>query len=568
MTNDQSELGGHDDLDESVLSNVRIADEDLEVEDSHKKAAKKKAKKLAKSQLSDADKKRIKRKKIIMSVAAVSSIVIALLAIPYTRWPILNTLGIRSSVQFTVVEKKDKLPLNNASILLDDEYFTTTNEFGQAEFENVRLGNHELSVRKNGYSREDISITTGITTSSHKVELISIGVKVNLDIRNWLTGESIAGAKVSLGEDAAVSDKTGRASIVVPPDSEDKVQLSVAADGYLTQTVPIRVGVESKEVSLVSSAKNYFVSKRDGKYDIFSSHIDGANQQKVIEATGKEDPDLLQFSVHRSNRFGVLVANRDGRVTNNRVVAGVYVIDFSNNTLKKIDEGSDVRLLDWGNDVIAYQITNPDLNYDDPALTRLVSYNVVSGRKSQVAQANYFSAALVAQNTVFYARADGYREDANSPLTSVELSKGTSRTYLDDVIPSYLTRANYDQLTLYGSNSQYYSINAGTGSVRVIDRRVDTDVHFGLNPNGAEVLWAETRDGQGTLLARSVKEDNTRTVTKLSGLTGPVRFVTDRLAVVRVVTTTETADYLVDVPTAKTAKIVDVSNIRFVGSIL
>ncbi|MCA9308838.1 hypothetical protein KC973_00520 [Candidatus Saccharibacteria bacterium] len=568
MTSKQSDMGGHDDLDEALLKDVHIADEDLEVDDKHSKHAKKKAKKLSKSQLSDTDRKRIKRKKVLIIGGIFLAIVITLLAVPFTRWPILNALGLRSSIQFTVVEKTDKLPLNSASILLDDEYFTTTNEFGQAEFENVRLGQHTLSVRKNGYSREDISITSGLTTSAHKIELISIGVKVNLDIRNWLTGDSIAGAKISLGEDAAVSDKTGRASIVVPPDSEDKVQLAVAADGYLTQTVPIRVGVESKEVSLVSNAKNYFISNRDGKYDIFSSNIDGTGQQKAIEATGKEDPDLLQFSVHRGNRFAVLVANRDGRVTNNRVVAGVYIVDFASNTLKKIDDGSDVRLFDWGDDAIVYQMTNPDLNYDDPALTQLISFNVVTGRKSQVAQANYFSAALVAQNTVFYARADGYREDANSPLTSLELSKGTSRTYLDGIIPSYLTRANYDQLTLYGTNSQYYSINAGSGSTRTIDRRVDNDLHYGLNPNGAEVVWAETRDGQGTLLSRSTKQDNTRTVTKLSGLTSPVRFVTDRLAVVRVVTTTETADYLVDVPTTKTSKIVDVSNIRFVGTIL
>lgn len=568
MTSKQADTGGHDDLDEALLNDVRIADEDLEVEDKQSKHAKKRAKKLSKSQLSDSDRKRIKQKKLLIAGSIVSAIIVLLLIVPFTRWPILNALGIRSSVQFTVVESKDKLPLNNASILLDDEYFTTTNQSGYAEFENVRLGQHTLSVRKNGYSREDISITSGITTSSHQVELLSIGIKVNLDIRNWLTGDSIAGAKVSLGEDAVVSDKTGRASIVVPPDSEDKIKLTIAADGYLTQTVPINVGVDSKEVSLVSGAKNYFVSKRDGKYDIFSSNIDGTGQQKVIEATSKEDPDLLQFSVHRGNRFAVLVANRDGRVTNNRVVAGVYVIDFSNNSLKKIDEGSDVRLLDWGDDVIVYQMTNPNLNYDDPALTQLISFNVISGRKSQLAQANYFSAALVAQNTVFYARADGYREDANSPLTSVELSRGTSRTYLEGVIPSYLTRASYDQVTLYGTNSQYYSINVAGGNTRTIDRRVDNNLHYGLNPNGAEVLWAETRDGQGTLLARSVKQDNTRAVVKLSGLTGPVRFVTDRLAVARVVTTTETADYLIDVPTAKTAKIVDVSNIRFVGTIL
>lgn len=552
-------------FEDNNFDDVHISDDDLISDDKNSKSAKKKSKKLSKSQLSDADLKKLKRKKWLIASAATMVIILLPLIIPFTRWPILNALGIRSTMTFEVIEKDDKIPLSNASIWLDETYFTTTDEFGAGKFENTRLGPHNIRIQKNGYSREDLTVVTGITETKDTVEVKAIGIKVNLDIRNWLTGEPIAGATVGVNKDTVKSDKTGRASIVIPPDDDHKIKLSVGATGYLSQTVKPPHSSDSKEVALVADAKDYFISKRDGKFDFFSSNIDGSGQQKIIEATGKEDPDFLQFSIHRGNRFGVLVANREAKVVNNRVVAGIYIIDLSTSNLKKIDEGSDVRLLEWGDDTIVYQKSDPNLKYDDPGFSKVSSYNVANSKQKQLAQANYFSVALVAQNYLYYAGADGYREEANTPLTSIELSSGATKTILDGRIPTGLTRSNYDALTLLADDSNFYNVSVKGGQVKQIDRRVDSALNFGLNPNGAQVLWAEQIDGQGALMMRSVSNDDKRVVKKLSGLKGPIRWVTDRLAVVRVVTTTETADYLVDVPTAKSAKVVDVSEVKFVG---
>lgn len=555
-------------FDEPVLDGVHISDEDLEQDDSKSKQAKKQAKKLARSQLSDDELKHLRRKKWLIGGGAFLGIIVILMAIPLSRWFILNSFGIRSTMKFEVVEQTDKIPVSNVSILLDDTYFTSTDSSGNAKFENVKLGSHSIVVTKNGYSRDEISTTVGLVTNTTKLEVKAIGIKVNLDVRNWLTTDAIAGATVSLQKDTVKSDKTGRASIVVPPDSTSKTLLQVSAPGYQTQNVPVTSGVESKEVALVSDSRDYFVSKRDGKYDIFSSYVDGTDQKKVIEATGREDGDFLQFTMHRGNRYGILVANREGKVTNNRVVAGVYVIDFASNALRKIDEGSDLQLLDWGDDTIVYQKSEPSLNYDDPSFSRLEQYNPLTGKQKQIAQANYFSAAIVAQNKIFYAGASGYTADANTPLTSIDLGNGSVKTYLADRIPSGVTRSNYDALTLLVDDNSYHAIAIKTGYVSNIDRRVDTTLRYGLSQVGSQVLWADKRDGQGTLLVRSTNQEDTKTVTKLSGLTSPTRWVSDRLAVVRVVTTAETADYLVDVPSGRTIKIVDVSDVRQVGSVL
>lgn len=555
-------------FDEAELTDVHISDEDLQSVDDQSKEAKKRAKKLAKSQLTDGERSQLKRKKILIA-AGVAVVLIGLpLAIPASRWTLFNTLGFRSTMKFTVVEQQDKIPVSNVSILLDGTYFTSTDASGNAILENTKLGRHSLVVTKNGYSREDLSVSNSFGTNTTKLEVKAIGIKVNLDVRNWLTNEPISGATVGLDKDTVKSDKTGRASIVVPPDSTSKTLLQVTAPGYQSSQVPVTSGVESKEVALVSDSKDYFISKRDGKFDIFSSFVDGSKQQKIIEATGREDGDFLQFTVHRGNRYGILVANRDGKVINNRVVAGLYVIDFTTASIRKIDEGSDVQLLDWADDAIVYQKSNPNLKYDDPAFSQLGYFNPNTGKQKQLSQANYFSAALVAQNKVFFSGANGYSSDGNTALTSIDLSSFATRTYLPDRTPTSVTRANFDALTLLVDDNSYHSVSIKNGSVSNIDRRVDSPLRYGLSPSGGQVLWADKRDGQGTLLTRSTGGEDTKTVTKLSGLTSPTRWVSDRLAVVRVVTTTETADYLVDVPTGKTIKIVDVSDVRQVGVVL
>ncbi|MCB9822925.1 carboxypeptidase regulatory-like domain-containing protein [Candidatus Nomurabacteria bacterium] len=565
MTNDDKSTDKALEFEDSNFEDVHISDDDLISDDKNFKSAKKKAKKLVRSQLSDSDLKKLKRKKLLIVSAIALLIILLPLMIPFTRWPILNALGVRSTITITVLEKDDKIPISNASIWLDETFFTSTDEFGSGTFENTKLGPHNVRIQKNGYSREDIQVVTGLTETKNTIEVKAIGIKVNLDVRNWLTGEPIVGAVVGVNKDTVKSDKTGRASIVIPPDDDRKVKLSVGATGYISQLVKPSYTSDSKEVALVSDAKNYFISKRDGKYDIFSSNIDGSSQQKIIEATGKEDPSFIQFSIHRGNRFGVLVANREGKVINNRVVAGIYIIDFASSNLKKIDEGSDVRLLDWGDDTVVYQKSDANLNYDDPAFSKISSYNVGNAKQKQLAQANYFSVAIVAQNFVYFAGADGYRDEANTPLTSVELSSGATKTILQGRIPSGLTRSNYESLTLLADDSNYYNVTVKGGTVKQIDRRVDSSLNFGLNPNGGQVVYAEQVDGQGALMVRSTGNDDKRVVTKLSGLKSPTRWVTDRLVVVRVVTTTQTADYLVDVPTGKSAKVVDVSDIRFVG---
>jgi hypothetical protein len=300
---------------------------------------------------------------------------------------------------------------------------------------------------------------------------------------------------------------------------------------------------------------------RDGKFDIFTSRLDGNDQRKSLKQPVKKMKGYFNLASNRNNQYGILVANRDGKILNNRIVAGVYIVDLEKSTLRKIDEGSDVQLLDWVDDTIVYSKTIPELNDDDPNLSRIQSYNVTKSKASEIAQSNYFPINLVAQNKVFYMPADSYRVIEGAALTSYEVNSGARRTYLADKRLQYGTRARYDALELQDSDGKNYELIVASGAVKGIDRQPGNQLSFAQKPAGGQVLWTDRRDGQGALLIRSTAANDERIITKLGGLMHPVRFVGDSLAVVRVVTSQETADYVVDIGSGKLSKIVDVSNV-------
>ncbi len=549
-------------LEDQELASVDISDDELETVDKQKELAKKKARKVAKTQRTPKELKKAKRKKQLIIAVALVGALITLGVVPFTRWTILNLMGFRSTVVVHVQDGANQQPLSNVTLKVDSKLYGVTDPEGKARFENIKLGRHSITADKIGYSHADEVITAeaGMTSDS-ALTLKVIGIKLDLDVKDWLSGQVISSATVKSGENASQTDKNGRASIVVPPNDTNRVELEVSAPGYLTKTVNTGLSVESREVTLVAAQKDYFISKRDGKLDIFSSNLDGTNQQKIIEATGKEDEQLLQFTINRTNKQAVLVATREGKKVNERIVAGIYLIDLENSSLRKVDEGSNVQLIDWGNDALIYSKSMPEANYDDPGFMQVISLNPTSGKVSQLTQANYFPAIAVAQNKLYYMPADAYRPIENASLTSIDLANSARRTYLPDKQVSLVSRTNYGNVQLSLNDGTYYDLQLNSGTAKPVNRNPGASFSFSLSPNGQNVAWADRRDGQGVLLVRSVNNPEERVVVKSSGFTTPVRWLSDDLIVIRSATSQETADYVVHVPTGKMGKVVDVSNV-------
>lgn len=556
IVSDEVEL----DFNEQDLHEVEISDHNLEEVDKQSTQAKKDAKKTAKKLLSPEEKAALLKKRLLIGVGALSVLLLMLLAIPFTRWPILNTIGFRGTLELVVQDPAER-PVFSAAIKLDTGEAAVSDKFGRAKFQGVRLGKRSLLIQKNGYGDKTTTLTTGFGTSKKIEQLKIIGIKLDVDVKDWLSGQPVGGATITYGKSSATTDESGRASLVIPPTDQKNVEISISAPGYLTKLVETETTVLSREVALVSAQKDYFISKRDGKFDLFSSNLDGTDQRKIIEATGKEDESVLQLSINKNNKQAVLIATREGKVQAGRIVAGVYSLDLEKATLRKIDEGSDIQLFDWSENTLVYTKSSPGLNYDDPALSRLMSYNSASGKLSQIAAANYFAASLVAINKVFYVPADAYRAIENGALTSQDLNSGATKTYLQNKPVTYISRASYLSLELQDSTGSTYELQIGSGAVKAIDRRPGTSLQIAASPNSQNIAWGDRRDGQGALVVRSLKDGSEKVVAKIPGLTNPVRFVTDNVVVARIVTSQETADYVINIASGKFKKVVDVSNI-------
>ena len=549
-------------VDEIVIDEVAIADENLEQDDKKIEQAKKDAKKKAKMLRTSKEKKKLRRIKVTI-VSILGCIIIGvLLGIPHTRWPILNAIGFRSTLNVQIVDEASGRPVSRAMVRVADREFLLADKNGTISFSGLRLGKQRVEVQRIGYGNKTLKVTNGLRSTNVSLLMTVIGIKLDVDVKDWLSGRAIEGAEVIYKDASAVSDKTGRASIVIPPQNEQTVRLDVQSPGYLSKSIKTDVTVESRELSMVSAQKNYFMSKRDGKFDIFSSYLDGTNQQKIIQATGKEDERFMQFAIDRTNSWGLLVATREGSVVNDRIVAGVYSIDLKNATLKKIDEGTDVQLLGWGDDSMSYRVSSASLGYDDPGLTKIINFNPRTQKKKDLAQTNYFAVSIAAKNKVFYAKSDPYRDITDAALTSVDVSSGKTKTYLESVQLRYISRPSYDAVKVVDINGASSEIQLDSGQVKAVARTPLTTVEFATSPNGQTIAWVDSRDGQGLIIQKSLQNNQQSDLLKLGGLTTPIRFVSDDLLIARVVTSQETADYVVSLITGRSQKVVDVTQIK------
>lgn len=546
---------------ESDLQSVAITDSDIEQDDKQKASARKKARKLAKAHRTPAERRKLRIRNRIIIGLIVASVIAALALVPMSRWAVLNFLGFRNTVTLTFLEKDTKRPIGGVTVLLGERYEGVTDGFGKVRFNGLKHGKHDLSASKAGYSRVQTIIVSEVGTSEVEPNYLQIiGVKIDITVRDWLSRRAVGGATVSSGESKANTDKNGSVSLVVLPSENPTINITVSASGYRQRKIEIDQNVKSREVTLVSSAKNYFISNRNRRYDIFSSNLDGSAQRRIIQATGKENPQLMQLSIHRRNKKAILVANRDGLQVDNRIIAGIYVVDLEKATIDKVDEGSDVQLIGWAGDAMAYQKTDHNLKYSHPKLTRLMTIDITTQQPQQVAAANYFSASGISGNKVFYMPTDAYRTLRDTALTSFDTATSARQTYLDDRPIAYLTSPSFGVIEMETEDGEYFELLPATAAVRKIDRQPGTNRTFSYSPDQKRATWTDRRDGQGVLVIRQ-DDGEDRIALRLGGMTEPVRFITNSLVVVRVATTNETADYVVHMATGKFAKIVDVVNV-------
>lgn len=205
--------------------------------------------------------------------------------------------------------------------------------------------------------------------------------------------------------------------LTVPPPSDDKpYKVNLIADNYLTKTVEIgQSNIIDNKFEMVASPSRYFVSKREGKFDIYRSDLDGKNEQVVIKGTGNERDDL-RFSVNPGNNLAALVSTRDGdHNESGYLLSGLHLVDLEKAELDWLDLAERIELVGWINEYLIYVRVGAADSGNFPQRQQMVSYNTKTGESKVIAATDSFNDVLATHGQIFYATSDSFKELAHHP---------------------------------------------------------------------------------------------------------------------------------------------------------
>ncbi len=486
--------------------------------------------------------------------------------VPTSRYFVLNTAGVRASLSLRVVDAGTLQPLKNVTVRAGGASGLTDGN-GTVVLQGARLGRTNLQIEKRAFSSYDRPVTLGWGSNPlGEFEARAVGSQYTFEVKDFLSGKPIAGAEATSGDGNAKADEEGKLVLTLDTanleDSEQIVVL-ISAGNYRTETITLSVSnKEAQSVEMVPSRKHVFVSKRSGKYDVYTVDVDGKNERKVVEGSGLERDDITLVP-HPSENKAALVSTRE-RVQNSEgyLLSTVYVVDFDSGDLVKIDQSEQIQIIGWSGDSrLLYVKIAAGTSAADAKRHRLMSYNSRNFADiKELASANSVNDVLMAGNRVYYAPSNIFNENPNPGLFAVNPDGGNLQTVLNKEVYN-IFRTSYDTLDIsIGANWYTYTLGSATAATASQPPVTQYSRAYADAPNGESSLWVDTRDGKGVLLRydKSAKADSS--LVNRSGLKVPVYWLTGSHVVFRLNDGTETADFIVNVEGGDARKITDVTD--------
>ncbi len=501
----------------------------------------------------------------ILGGTAVIVLLVAL--IPGSRYFVLNTAGVRASLQLRVVDGGTMQPLRNVTVQAGGATAQTDSD-GSAKLEGVRLGRTLLQIEKRAFAPTEQPVTIGWGSNPMgEYRVTAVGTQYVFFVRDFLSGRPIERAEATSGEGNASSDKEGR--LVLTLDTahlEDAAQISVdiSADEYRKETVNLTVNnKETQSVDMVPGRKHVFVSRRSGNYDVYAVYADGRGEQKLVSGTGLERDDIALVP-YPAGDTAALVSTRERVVNpNGYLLSTLYLLDTNDGSLVKIDQSEQIQIIGWSDKGrLLYVKIAAGASGTDPKRHRLMSFDSqdFSGVK-ELAASNSFNDVVMAGGRVYYAPSNMFAEAAEPGLFGVD-PDGSNRERLLEHEVFMIVRSAYDVLDINADNEWYsYRLKAKGGAQPSTAPAVQSGRMYMDGPDNDFSLWVDNRDGRGVLLRHNTSADqDDETVTARSGLKLPVYWLNRDYAVFRVHDGRETADYVVNTAGGEVRKITDVTD--------
>jgi hypothetical protein len=489
-------------------------------------------------------------------------LLLLILAVPTTRYPILG-MFLKKDLQVVVVDDKTKQPVSAAVVTLAGTS-AKTDAAGKAKL-HVKVGGSTLTIQKSYYKLLTTKAFVGLSSAKAPLRLTvqAIGRQVPIVVLNKVTGKPLANATIKVLSAEAKTDKLGKATLVLPTTATtQKATISLAGFNDLSATVQVTDAVvAANSFSLTAAGKLYFLSNLSGKIDIVKTNLDGTDRQTVLAGTGNEDPQNTSLLASRDWKYLALQAKRSGDN------ASIYLIDTSTDKLTTIDEG-DARftLVGWANDSLAYYVNRNGYSGWQPKATAIKTYDATNAKLTVAYQTdatgnsqNYSTESLgwvqqVGTKLVWYTTWSGhiqYYSDAYSELNGkqaqlveYDTTKGTAKTlktYPINVPTSQYAYTYYGPFTSYQSivykpHEIYFLVNSGDANNgnyyneyedgKFTENSDEAKTYFEGSqagyptyldsPSATKTFWTDFRDGKNTLFVGDDEGNSGKQIASLS----------------------------------------------------
>lgn len=498
-----------------------------------------------------------------VTIIAVLAILAGLAAVPTTRYFILNTAGVRASAKVSVLDDKTGQPLKNVHVSLSG-VTVSTDSSGNATLDELKLGPTTLVIEKPAFATINQPVTLGWGSNPlGEMKISATGSRYTFKVNDWLSKKPLPKVEASSGEGDAIADKDGKLVLVLPTNqTAENVTVTFVLEGYRTEKLTMPVSSkDERSLTMVPSAKQVFVSKRSGKYDVYKIDIDAKNEKLLLAGTGTERDDMV-LAPQPSGNSVALVSTRDNdRNKDGFVKSGLFLIDIDDGEVKKLAISERIQIIDWVGDNLVYVKIADGASASNPKRHRLVSYNIKTAESKELATSNYFNDLLSARGKIYYAPSNAFQENTTNAKLFVVNADGTNKQVVLDKEAWNIFRTDYENIAISVQQSWYGFALGGTATTKLTGPPSTKSKIFVDNTERSKALWVEERDGKGTLLVHDVAAKTDTVLKSQAGLVAPVRWLSSSYVIYRIYTPDETADYVISTQGGEPVKIKDVSNI-------
>jgi len=427
-----------------------------------------------------------------------------LIGISQTRYFILNKAGVRVSASLTITATSTQQPLAGATVQIGSRT-VQTDASGTAKLTGLHLGPQSLRISQIGFAIVDQPLTLGWGSNPlGGFALNATGIQYTVNVQDYLSGKAVAGASASFAGATAEGDSHGTVVLAVPAGSGNTPTATVAANGYRSTSVTLDPKA-AVNVRLVPSGKAVFVAKASGKYNVYSTDIDGQNQQLLLAGTGSETSAMSLATSPANDEAAVVSLRNNLHDGTGAALNSLTLVSLGNGQSVTIDSAQQIRLMDWADTTIIYELTTTSDAAGNPNRSRIMSYDYADSTRMQLAAAGQFSVAASVQGVVYYAESPAdSNPNAQPGLFSVNPDGSGRQTITSQAVQNGV-RADYNTLDIQTATG-WDAYDVDTSQLQNV--AVPTSLagrQYVASPNGQQAAWVGANSvGQNTLFVYNV----------------------------------------------------------------